>query len=142
MRVDELNSVYNLEEVHMLPFGRFYFFDDFIISEISEGVLFDWEKAKKVIDLAYAHYGPNPKLVYISNRIYSYSVVPQDWLKFFSNKHPLIAMAVVSKNKTSTINLMMEKLFFFSKLKKFNDLESAIAWAKLLTNIKDSTLKK
>ncbi len=142
MRVDELNSVYNLEEVYILPFGSFFFFDDFIISEISEGVLFDWEKAKEVIDLAYSHYGPNPKIVYISNRIYSYSVVPQDWLKFFSNKHPLIAMAVVIKTRTSIINLMMEKLFFFSKLKKFSDLEEAIAWAKLLTDTKDSIAKE
>lgn len=142
MRVDELKTEQELEEVHMLPYGSFFFFEGFIISEINEGVLFDWPKAKEVIDLAYAHYGPNPELVYISNRIHSYSVVPQDWLKFFSNKHPLIAMAVVARNKTSTINLMMEKLFFFSKIKKFNDLNSAIAWAKNLTVDKAPSLKK
>lgn len=142
MRVDELKSEYNLEEVHMLPYGSFFFFDDFIISEINEGVLFNWEKAKKVIDLAYAHYGPNPELVYISNRINSYSVVPQDWLKFFSNKHPLVAMAVVAKSKKSTINLKMEKLFFFSNIKKFNDLEEAIAWSRQLIRLKKSSQKK
>ena len=130
MRVSELEIDCDLQDVFIFDFGHFYFFDGFIISEIKEGVLFDWEKAKKVIDKAYAHYGDDPNLVYISNRIYSYSVVPQDWLKFFSNKHPLKAMAVVAENKTSVINLMMEKLFFFSRVKKFDNLESAIKWAK------------
>ncbi len=142
MRVSELELDYELEDVFILDYGSFYFFDGFIISEIKEGVLFDWEKAKEVIDLAYGHYGDSPDLVYISNRIYSYSVVPQDWLKFFSNKHPLKAMAVVARHRTGIINLMMEKLFFFSRIKKFDNLEAAIEWANSFENVSKTTASK
>lgn len=129
MRVDESNLKYELEDVYILEFGTFYFFKDFIISEISEDVLFDWELASTVIDLAYGHYGDEPDLVYISNRIHSYSIKPQDWLKFFSNKHPLRAMAVVTKSRTSKINLMLEKFFFASRIKTFSNLEDAADWS-------------
>jgi len=63
-------------------FGTFYLFDGFIVAEINEGVVFTWEDhAKKateeILDL-YDSDGRN--IIYISNRINNYSVMPSDWV--------------------------------------------------------------
>jgi len=120
---------YPIQEVHLLESGNYYFFEKFIVSEIHEGVHFNWKKAKEVIDLAYQYYGPEPKLVYVSNRVNSYSIVPQDWVKFFKEKHPLKAMAVVCNKKAGMSNLVFEKLFFTSIIKRFTTLKEATIWA-------------
>ncbi|WP_299211205.1 hypothetical protein [uncultured Dokdonia sp.] len=128
MLVAESNLKYELEDVYILSTGVFYFFEDFIISEINEGVHFNWEAAQDVIELALNHYGRESKISYISNRIYSYSIEPQDWLKFFKSRHTLRAFAVVTYSRSGLINVMMEKLFFKSKIKTFKDLYDATDW--------------
>ena len=99
--------------------GVFYFCTDYIISEIKEGITFNWETAQQVIELAYAHYGREAKISYISNRINSYSLVPQYWLKFFSARHTLLSFAVVTYTKAGLMNVVLEKMFFKSKIKRF-----------------------
>ena len=118
MLVSESNLNNVLEDVYILDTGTYYFFEDFIISEINEGLLFDWNMAQKLINLAENHYGKNNKVAYISNRVHSYSLVPQDWLKFFKARNSISAFAVVSYNDK-------EK----SKIKKFFNLNDAVAWA-------------
>jgi hypothetical protein len=61
------------------PFGDCYIFEKFIVSEISEGVHFDWEKAQIIISRVYEYFGTtHVDLSYISNRINSYSLTAQD----------------------------------------------------------------
>jgi len=69
--------------------GDYYFFNKFIVSEISTGVHFNWEIGKEIIELAYKHYGEDIRVAYISNRVNDYSVNAQDWLKFFNERHYL-----------------------------------------------------
>lgn len=121
---------FDLEDVHILESGTFYFFEDFIVSEINEGVNFNWRQAQEVIKLAENHYGVNAKVAYISNRHYSYSLVPQDWLTFFEARNSISAFAVVSYNKRQRSDILIERLFFKSKIKKFYDLHEAIVWAR------------
>ena len=128
MRVDQSDLPYELEDVYFLESGTFYFFKEFIISEIKEGVLFNWEMAQDIIDIALMHYGNKSEIAYISNRIHSYSLVPQDWLKFFEARHTLRAFAVVTYNKQGLFNVMMEKFFFKSKIRKFSNLYEAAGW--------------
>lgn len=128
MLADELNFKYELEDVYILSTGIFYFFEYFIVSEINEGVHFNWETAQEVIELALNHYGRDAKISYISNRVYSYSIEPQDWLKFFKSRHSLRTFVVVTYSRSGLINVMMEKLFFKSRIKTFEDLHSAADW--------------
>lgn len=129
MLVSESNLNHELEDVYILDCGIFYFFDNFIISEIKEGLLFDWEMAQEIIFLADTHYGVDHKIAYISNRIHSYSLVPQDWLKFFKVRNSISAFAVVSYSKQERSNILIERIFFKSKIRKFFDLKEAVKWA-------------
>ncbi|MFC4636124.1 hypothetical protein ACFO3O_19615 [Dokdonia ponticola] len=128
MLVNESNLKYKLEDVYILSTGVFYFFEEFIVSEINEGVHFNWETAQEVIELALNHYGRDAKISYISNRVYSYSIEAQDWLKFFKSRHNLRTFAVVTYSKSGLINVMMEKIFFKSRIKTFENLHDAADW--------------
>jgi len=130
MRVSDSNLISEVEDVYILDSGIFYFCTNYIISEIKEGITFDWQTAVQVIDLAYAHYGQDAKISYISNRIHSYSLVPQDWLKFFSARHTLLSFAVVTYTKAGLMNVVLEKMFFKSKIKRFENLYEATEWVK------------
>ena len=112
--------------------GNFYVFDKYVVGEIFEGVSFDWPAAQKVIEEVYKYFGTSDiKISYISNRVNSYSVHPQDWAKFFSNRHKLNCVAVVTHNKLGVTSIILEKLFIQTKLKKFMSLDNAIVWAKM-----------
>jgi hypothetical protein len=128
MLVAESKLKHELQDVYILSTGIFYFFDDFIVSEMNEGVHFNWEAAQDIIELALNHYGSGSKISYISNRVNSYSIEAQDWLKFFKSRHSLRAFAVVTYSKSGLINVMMEKIFFKSKIKTFENLYDAADW--------------
>ena len=83
MLVSESNINHTLEDVYIMKIGTFYFFKDFFISEFNDGVIVDWESIQEILEIAENHYGDNARIAYISNRVHSYSMVPQDWLKFF-----------------------------------------------------------
>ncbi len=114
------------------PFANVFLFDGFIVSEIKRGVVFSWDDHAELIvqDIAsyYGTYGDD--LVYISNRINSYSVLAADWIKFFKHNYNLKGYAVVGNSKGSILNTMVENLFFNKKIQKFTDLFTAINWAK------------
>lgn len=130
MKVTDSNLENEIEDIYILEYGTFYFCSQYVISEINEGVNFDWELAQEVIELVYAHYGTEVEISYISNRIHSYSLVPQDWLKFFSARHSMRCFGIVTYTKAGLMNVMLEKLFFQGKIKKFETLIDATDWVK------------
>ena len=109
-------------------FGNFYFFEKYIIGEISEGVHFDWEMAQDVVNSGYEHYGSESKVAYISNRINTYTVSFSEWFKIFSEKHNLDAIAIVSTNNSNLVSKLVQKIFTNARFRKFNNLDSAIKW--------------
>ena len=113
------------------PFGNVYIFDGYIVSEISEGVVFTWEDHAKVIceDVANFVGSKHTNHIYISNRIHSYTVMATDWLKFFKNSYSLKGYYVVGNERRSFINTAIENLFFNSKIQRFNSIEAAINYA-------------
>ncbi len=114
------------------PFGDLFIFDGFVISEINEGITFNWEHhAKTICKDVFDFLGSNgEELVYISNRINSYSVMATDWLKFFNNSYCLKGYYVVSNSKLSGLTSMIENLFFTSKIVRFNSIEEAVNMAR------------
>ncbi len=128
-QVRELDFFKNIREIREFEFGLFYFFDSLVISEIHEGVVFNWNMAQKAIDAAYEVIGKDKPIAYISNRVNSYSVVPSDWIKFYTNRHQLNFYSVVAYNKGGLASLILERMFFRGSLRQFPDLESAIKWS-------------
>lgn len=110
------------------PFGNVFVFEGFVVSEINRGISFSWENHGKVIvdDVSCFLGTDGTDLIYISNRINSYSVVASDWLKFFRNSYNLKAYFIISENHTGLLNSMIENLFFNNKIKRFNTIETAI----------------
>lgn len=122
--LSQIHSFYKLE----LPFGNFYLCKKFIIAEIHEGVHFDWDKivfaAKEII----GYYGEEVKLGYISNRVNSYSIDPQDWANITQNSNQITATAIVSYSSMSQLNASLEKHFATLEMETCISLEEAITY--------------
>jgi hypothetical protein len=111
-------------------FGDVFIFDGFVVSEIKQGINFSWnDHAKYIVEDISCFLGTDgSELIYISNRLNSYAVVPIDWLKFFKYQYFLKGYYIVADGKLSKMNLMVEELFFKKKIKHFVSLYSAINW--------------
>ncbi|MEY8868478.1 MULTISPECIES: hypothetical protein [Flavobacteriaceae] len=117
-------------------FGNFYLFDKFIISEINEGVHFDWDKIQQVIAALIDYYGSNLKIGYISNRVNPYSIEPQLWIRFQRDYGFIVASAMVSYTELNYINASIEKRFSEMSIKRCGSLDEAINWIKNLKEFK------
>lgn len=127
MKVCDTPLINHVLQEHRFSFGVFYFFDDFIISEIAEGVLFDWDKAFEVISLGTDFYGTETNhLNYISNRINDYSIKPQDWLKFLGMGKRFNIFAAVTYRSKSIPNLIIERFFYKDTIISFDSLLEAV----------------
>lgn len=115
-----------------MTFGNFYLFEKFFISEINEGVHFDWEMIKTVMTEVVEFYGTNAKVGYISNRVNSYSMNPQTWDKVRKKYNLIFAGAIVSYNNITFMNASIEKQFSKTSIKRCLSLEEAIQWIKSL----------
>lgn len=117
-------AYYKLE----MPFGNFYFCEKFLISEINSGVHFDWTKIQSVVKEIIKFYGTDVKLGYISNRVNSYSIDPQDWAKVAQYGSMLIGSAIVYYNYIMYLNASLEKRFSKSEIHPCLSLDDAIKW--------------
>ncbi|MFY0714195.1 hypothetical protein J1D01_10990 [Seonamhaeicola sp. NFXS20] len=119
----------NLKHVEIVkPFGNFYFFEKFILSEINDGVHFDWDMIKEVMDEAITFYGSDVKLGYISNRVNSYSMNPQSWNMVKEEYNIIVASAIVTYSTMTFMNATIEKQFSDNSIKRCLSLEEAINW--------------
>lgn len=117
-----------------MPFGNFYFFKTFIISEISEGMHFDWEMIQEVMVHVVEFYGQEAKLGYISNRVNSYSINPQAWNKVQKKYNIIVVGAIVAYNKMNFLNASLEKNIANTSIKRCFSLEEAFEW---VSNIRE-----
>ena len=129
MKIEETKYIEKEHKKVEMPYGNFYFFEKFLLSEINQGVHFSWEKVKKVAEIAHKYYGKNNKVVYISNRVNSYSVEPQSWLKFDKEFNFFKASAIIAYNMKGSLSVVLEKLFSQKRIQKFEKLDDAIKWA-------------
>ena len=129
MKIED--SIYvNIEhEEVILPFGNFYFFKTFVVSELNEGVHFDWNKVKILAEIMVIHYGEKNSLKYISNRVNSYSMEPQSWLKFDKKYHLVKSTGIIAYDNKGGISVVLERLFSKGSINKFRSLKKAIEWA-------------
>jgi len=129
MRVEESHLKDKYEAKLVMDSGNFYVFKKYVVGEINEGAHFNWPVALEVIEKVYEHFGSRDiKVAYISNRVYSYSLDPQDWIQFYKERHHLEAFAIVAYNKIGLMNVILEKIFSQTRIKKFSSLEDATNW--------------
>ena len=139
MKIENSNLADQIEDLFVSDNGNYYFFKDFIIAEINEGVIYTWESAQDIIEAAIKHYGEDSSICYISNRVNKYEVNPSDWLKFFRNNHFISGYAIVTYTERGWINAILEKFFLSTVAEHFKDLYDAIDWAKEQAYVKNKT---
>lgn len=121
---------YNFEEFEL------FVFDEFIINQAKEGVVIQPEHINIIDNTVRSHFrGKN--MVYILNRVKSYSVNPLIYPE--TAKIPnLIAIALIPKTRLMKRNAEYEREFFNKPFEIFNNLRDAMQWAhELLAKLKE-----
>ena len=119
-----------LEPAIALDFGKVTIIENILIAELNEGILFDVDNNRKLLNLGNKIFKGMP-YGYISNRVNSYAVNPMIYLDSSCTKN-LKAIAVVSSNKVCQQNTLLEKQFYNEEnsFEVFDTLEAAIHWIK------------
>jgi len=110
-----------------LDFATISLYEDYVISTIKEGVLFDSEEQKIIYSIFNTYY-PYRSFGYISNRKFDYTVNPSIYLKSTDFEH-LVGMTVVCYSESSFKIATFEKAFFngpFNVFYKVGDCEKWI----------------
>lgn len=129
MRFEESKYFNSLNpKILEMPFGKFYFCEKFIVSELNEGIHFDWDKIETIIAELINFYGKDAKIGYIPNRINSYSINPHYWDKVDKKYNIIVASAIVIYSTMTMMNATLEKRFFNKSMKRCNSLGEAIDW--------------
>lgn len=123
---------YNLED------SEVFVFDEFIINQVKESVVIEPYHNDILNDIVQKHFS-GKTMVYISNRVKSYSVNPLIYPE--AGKIPnLIAIAILPKTALMRRNAEYERRFFDKPYEIFNNLSDAIEWVhKIVPNAKNTT---
>ncbi|MFL1896058.1 hypothetical protein ACJRPK_10170 [Aquimarina sp. 2-A2] len=111
-----------------LEVGTFYFYKNFVVSEINEGVVFNFAKAEKLFELCNCYYGKKTPFVYLAHRINSYSFVPTDHFKSTALFPNLKGYGVIVYNLTQERIAALEKSFMNKPMRVFDNFQQAILW--------------
>jgi len=132
---EKANVVYNLKS------GDLYFYDDFFISEINEGVVITHIEVVEVINLVHKHFSFNKPYGLISHHLYAYSINLVDVLSLKNEFQFLIANAVVAYSEITLKNFEIEKQLLGFKGSAFFNMEDAINWTlKIIEKAKASKI--
>ena len=97
-----------------------------VVVEISEGQAVSYESGYQTLERLMSMIGDKP-WVYISNRVNSYSLDPNDY-KHFNEIPTLKGIGVIQYQKSIKTALELEEMFIKKPFKTFDNLESAIKW--------------
>ncbi len=114
-----------------LPFGNFYFCEKLIISELHTGLHLDWCKVELLVKEIIDFYGNNAQLDFISNRVNSYSLDPQSWIKI-EQYNIIKSSVIVYYNHMMYMNATLEKRFSRIKIHPCLSLDEAMEWIQKL----------
>lgn len=115
-----------------LDIGLFFFYPNMVVSQMNEGVSVNFDNVLPVFLKGLQYYTPETPLVYISNRINSYSFDPTIHLEareVFSN---LKGYGVVVYDDMNLRIAQLEQEFISCPLQIFHSLEEARNWGQQL----------
>ncbi len=120
-----------IKPVLELDFGKVWFKENILIAELNEGILFDVENNRKLLEIGKETFKGMP-YGYISHRVNSYAVNPMVYLES-ANTTNLKAIAVVTNTVVCKNNAVLEKQFYrdSNSFEIFSNLEEAIDWMRL-----------
>lgn len=111
---------YNLDD------SEVFIFDRFIINQIKESVVIEPHHNDLFNDIVQEYFS-GKSMIYISNRVKSYSVNPLIYPE--AEKIPnLIAIAIIPKTALMKRNAEYEQQFFDKPYEIFDNLSDAIVW--------------
>ena len=106
--------------------SELFIFDEFIINQIKEGSVIEPHHNDKLNEIIQKHFS-GKNIVYISNRVKSYSVNPLTY-KDTSKIPNLVAIAMIPKPEIMRKNAEYEKKFFDTPYEIFDSLSRSIEW--------------
>ena len=109
-----------------LDYSEVFIFDDFIVKQIKEGEHVDERHFDELKLLIETHFKNKP-LVYISNRIHSYSISPLVYNKL-SELDNILGIAIIASNTLIDKNAKFEKNFCSKPFEIFSNLSEACVW--------------
>lgn len=117
---------YNLKDADI------FIFDHYVINQIKEGVTVEAPHDKKINQIVQNHFS-GKDMVYISNRIKSYTVDPLIYprVELIPN---MLAIAIVPKTFAMRKNAEYERNFYDKPFEIFDTLSEAILWAGAIIN--------
>jgi len=125
----------NIIETHQLKIGTFYFFDNFVIAEINEGVHIDLQSSKEFFKVANSFFGKEKPFGYVSNRINHFSVSPLDFANYSLKLENIKAFcAITYDNYYDKMNVEIERRFYTKPFYSTNELEDAVNWTNSIVN--------
>lgn len=110
-----------------LDFTYLEFFEDFVVSTLSENTIFNQKCVDELIATCLDHYGERD-FVYISQRQADYNVDPTIYFNLTEVK-PLKGIAIVSENPAAIKMADFEKKFSPVPYEIFFEMEDAMEWA-------------
>lgn len=125
---------YNFED------SELFIFDEFIINQIKEGVTIHPDHNDTLNDVVQRHFS-GKNMVYISNRVKSYSVNPLIYPE--TEKIPnIIGIAIIPKTAIMRKNAEYERRFYDKPYEIMEGLSEAIAWAHTIIGTRGYDLDK
>lgn len=117
-----------MKNIYELDFGTIKVFDNLLVSELKEGILFDVESKRQLLEIGSREFQGKP-YGYISNRLFSYAVDPMVYREF-ATYSPLRAIAVVTREGIGWKSAQLEKSFCTdqNRFKIFTSYEKALQW--------------
>lgn len=117
---------------HDLDVGTFFFYKNFMVSEFKEGIAVTIDNAREMLHLAKIYYGNKTPVVYITNRVNSYSFNPTDHFKTAQMFPNLKGYATVTYDAINHDIASLEQSFLNVPTQVFHSLEDAINWVEEL----------
>lgn len=119
-----------IKSILKLEFGKVWFLENILIAELDEGILFDVDNNKKLLEIGRETFAEQP-YGYISYRKNSYAVNPMVYIES-ANAPNLKAIAVVSTNELCKQNAVLERQFYkdSNHFEVFSELGEAVEWMK------------
>ena len=116
-----------------------FIFDYFLINQIREGTNVDFPHDEQLNEIIENHF-ENKQMVYISNRVFSYSVNPLIYPKI-ENITKMIGIALVPESDLMKKNAKYERNFYDKPFEIFGSLLEAINWTEKILSAKTKESK-
>ena len=114
---------------HEINLGTFYFYTNYFVSEVKEGITISLDKLDEIIPLVLKYYENGEPFSYISNRINSHSILPHQYgecpLLHLDN---FVSYATVTYSHLCSKSIEVEKHFAKRPFYNFSSLQEAITW--------------